>query len=493
MTKRCGALLLLLLAYGVGFAEPAPSSWAITNVRVVDTRTGTVGQPVDVELAGGRISAIRPAGSSPQAMKKHDGTGRFVVPGYWDMHVHVNGNDAEKWMLPMFAVAGVTGVRDMNGDCFWASDCSESMVSMRSLQRRLESGEVLGPRLLAIASAQVVGPRGLGDDAPSWSAPGNAADARRMVHESQKRGADFIKPYTSIPREAYFELLRAASASGLRLSGHVPMSVNVVEAAEGGQLSIEHAVTPALDCSTYSDGLHERYARWAARESEEGNERGYYPKVLASFDSARCDKIISRIAKTRVWYVPTLLTRRFEARSDEKAFREDPRLRLVPTDVRTYWTDDADSQAKLFKEKPEQKRAYVDFYELGVRLTGKMHAAGVPILVGTDALDSYSFPGSGFHDEMLELRKAGLSNAAILRAATLSAAEYLGREAEFGTVEPGKAADLVILNADPVQNIENAAKIEAVVLNGRLLARAERQRIEADVARFAAKLKATAE
>jgi hypothetical protein len=449
-------------------AHGAERELVIRSARLIDVRHGVTSVPVDIYLHDNRIASIHDAGSSlPSGVRTLDARGLFVAPGYWDMHVHVNGHHSDQWMLPMFVAAGVTGVRDMSGDCV-TPGCTENLASMRALQERVSHGEQVGPRILAIASAQVDGPRELQSGAPAWSAPGTPEAARTLVRKFKARGVDFIKPYNSIPRETYFELLRAASAAGLRLSGHVPLSVTTLEAVEGGQLTIEHAVRPALDCAGYADVLHEEYEAWASGRAKDSPNTKNYAKLLESFDERRCDRIIAGIGATRAWYVPTQITRRFEAYADEKAFTEDSRLRFVPREVLAYWQDDIAGQRKRFAEAPAQKAGFVGFYELTLRLTGKMHAAGVPVLVGSDALDSYCFPGSSLHDELLELRKAGLSNAAVMRAATLSAAEFLGREAEFGTVEAGKMADLVLLRADPLVDIANAAKVEAVVLNGRL-------------------------
>ncbi len=474
----------------------------IANVRIIDTRAGRVTEPRDVVLEGSRIVRIvRPRRSQTGGTPVLDGTGRYLSPGFWDMHAHLNWPQySADWPLPMFLVAGVTGVRDMNGDCF-EPQCRGTIASMRSLQADLSAGTIVGPRLLAISSAQIHGPRrgprpGPDPPAPAWVAPGTAADARHLVAELKARGVDSIKPYDTLPREAFFALMNAAKIAGLDVSGHVPMSVTTLEAVQAGLRTIEHAKHPLIDCAEFSDEFHRVFAEWAsghsniiyrswARAADGDVDAGvFYPQLLSTQNDERCRRVIAGVAASGAYYVPTLITRRFEALADEAAFLDDARLRYVPPEVVEEWRRDSANYQARFARSPDEKQTYMAVYERAVRLVADMSAAGVPVMVGTDGTDSYCFPGSGVHDEMRELRRAGLSNAVILRAATWTAAQFQGATAQFGSIEAGKTADLVLLAANPLDDIDNASRVEAVILGGRLFDRNALTALEQRVERY---------
>lgn len=487
--RTAGALIILCAVLMGGTV--AAESLVITNARIVNVADGTVTGPRDVAIEGNRIAAIRDASDpEPAGAQIHDARGAFLTPGFWDMHAHVNSPEyAERWQLPLFLAAGVTGVRDMAGDCL-EPNCGNTVQFTRSLQSRIARGELSGPRILAISSALIHGPREHIEGAQPWTTPGDEAQSRALVQELKRRGVDFIKPYDTLPPVAYFELLRAAREAGLPVSGHVPMAVSVVEAVRAGQSTIEHAKHPLIDCSRYSSTFHRTFASWATGESAsiyaswaggasgEQNLGSYYQPILAEFDQALCDRVIKDIAATKAHYVPTLITRRFEALADRESFLADPRIKTVPPTLRNDWEQDSARYKVRFGASPQEKQAYLDLYELAVQLVGKMHAAGVPILVGTDSPDSYCFPGSGIVDEMRELHRAGLSHAAILRAATLDAAKFMRLEADHGTVERGKIADLVLLESNPLEDIAHAARPRAVVFDGRLLDTQALRRLE---------------
>lgn len=473
--RRAGFGILTVLLVLSSLASWSPRASAATLVlsgtRIVDVKAGRVLPPSDVQIEGERIVRIAAAGRlRPTGARIVDAGGTYLSPGFWDMHAHVNAPDhARQWLMPMMLASGVTAVRDMAGDC-WTEGCEDSIRFMRAMQSEVEAGKLAGPRLVAIGSAVILGPQDREPGMPDWAAPADAQQATRLVHELRKRGVDFIKPYDSMTREAYFAMAREAKKAGLPLGGHVPLSVSTMEALDAGQRTIDHAKHPAFDCSPYTDGVRERYAAWAEQKpgAEAVRMGAYYQPILASYDEKRCAKVIKRMAQSGAYYVPTLITRKFEAFAADPAYLDDARLASVPPRLLADWRADAGRYQERFAKAPAEKQAYMEFYELGVRLVGKAQQAGVRILVGTDVSDSYSFPGSGYHDEFLELSKAGLSNPEILKAATWRAAEFLHRTADFGSVETGKVADLVLLEADPLADIGNARRIRAVVRGGEL-------------------------
>jgi hypothetical protein len=442
----------------------------ITQVRIIDVAQGKVLPASTVVIKNGRIARIQSVNQEVPPGQVLNADNAFLVPGFWDMHAHVNDfepRNAREWLLPSMLVAGVTGVRDLSGDC-WQEGCAENIKAMRELQYQLNTGAQLGPRLLAIGSGIVNGPRELEDNAPAWSAPADAAQAVRLVHELKARGVDFIKPYDSMPREVYMALIREARVQGIPIGGHIPLSVTTVEALEMGQWSIEHARHPLLDCSTASDDFHAKYARWTAQAGRAPrlSASKFYHEILQGFDAARCTAIITQMAQAQSYYVPTIITRKFEAYADDPSFNQDTRLSSVPKSILESWQEEVAQYTGRFKASSRDKQDFVRFYQLGREWVGQAWRAGVPILVGTDTPDSYCFPGASFHDELVELSAAGMSNAAILRAATLSAAQFLERENDFGSVTEGKVADLLLLTANPLDDIRHTQRIKAVVFKG---------------------------
>src|SRR5687767_10141695 len=202
--RTTAALIVLCAALLAGNVDA--ESLIITNARVVNVADGTVSRPRDVAIEGNRIVAIRDASHpEPAGVRIHDAGGGFLTPGFWDMHAHVNSPEyAERWQLPLFLAAGVTGVRDMAGDCL-EPNCRNTVQFTRSLQSRIAHGELSGPRILAISSALIHGPREHIEGTQPWTTPGDEAQSRALVQELKRRGVDFIKPYDTLPPAAYFE------------------------------------------------------------------------------------------------------------------------------------------------------------------------------------------------------------------------------------------------------------------------------------------------
>jgi len=355
-----------------------------------------------------------------------DGSGKFLIPGLWDFHVHALFDpEAARTFLPRFVAAGVTGIRDMGG----------SLEVLRAVRWALLAGTLVGPRIVA-AGAVIDGPEPVD---PSVSiAVGDSATASAALDSLVRAGADFVKVYTLLPREVYFVLLREAWRRGLTVAGHVPESVSVREAADSGQRSIEH--------------LRDEVEPLCARAADPS-----------------CSRLLDTLRARGTWLVPTLVVLRVKAILDDSSLVRDPRLGAVPPFVRGGWEGIRERAQERPADYWRERRARF-FDELA--LTGAAWRAGVPLLAGTDAGALFTYPGSSLHDELVQLVRAGLTPAAALRAATLDPARFLGAADSMGTVAAGKVADLVLLDADPLADIRNTQRIAAVVLRGRRLDRA---------------------
>jgi imidazolonepropionase-like amidohydrolase len=454
--------LILLGLSTVGRTEPSPQQPApplvFMHVTVIDA-TGAPPQPdMTVVITGDRIAEIGLTQHVRIPDEAHvvDATGKFLIPGLWDMHVHWNLTD----FLPLFIANGVTGVRLMWG-----------MPLHHTWRQDIERGTLLGPRM-SIASPIVDGPN------PIW--PGsmvvrNAAEGRQAVTQLQQAGAEFIKVYSLLPRDAYFAIADEARQQGLPFAGHVPYAVSAAEAAEAGQHSIEHLTGILEACSTREEEVRrervEAFMRRAPgqRLPNPARLRPLLRMMLETFSPEKATALFARLKHHQTWQCPTLTVLRSSAFLDDPTFRNDPRLKYMPAQIRTQWEPATDFR---FQARTEDDFALARLvYQKQVELVGMMHRAGVEVLAGTDVLNPYCFPGFSLHDELELLVQAGLTPLEALQAATRNPARFLGKETAWGTVEQGKMADVVLLDANPLENIRHTRAIRAVVLNGRLLDR----------------------
>jgi imidazolonepropionase-like amidohydrolase len=435
--SRLIALLLLALAPACapGRIGSAPlADLAIVQVTIVDVQSGALLPDQTVLIAGDRIQAV---GSStglhvPSGARVVPARGKYLIPGLWDMHAHTDGEPGTREIyFPRWIARGVTGIRDMAGDCFDPCDDTDTRAEhVQQWRRAITEGTLLGPRIVA-SSALIDGPWPVHAGSVAVS---NEAEARRAVEQMKNRGADFLKVYSLLPREAYFALAHDANQQGIRFAGHVPEAVSVEEAVRAGQASMEHLFGIMEACSTRESEIREARQQ-AASQFETLSEfdrimlsYGRTAAALESYSEEKCAPHLEVLAAHRSWQVPTLFVLR--------------------------------KPSFFFTEEALRNR---------LNLVGALHRAGVPILAGTDAGEEEI--GSSLHEELALLVEAGLSPVEALRAATRNAAEYLDLADSLGAVQKGAIADLVLLEANPLEHIHNTQRIDAVVLNGRYLDR----------------------
>jgi imidazolonepropionase-like amidohydrolase len=415
--KAVTALLVSLVLPALLPVPPPPARrpLALTHLTVIDGTGAKPRRDQTVVIAGDRIAAIGRSGRLrlPADTQTLDATGRFLIPGLWDMHVHI----AAKFYLPLFVANGVTGVRTMDGD-----------PEYRRWRREVEAGRAIGPRMV-ISSPIMDGPKSFNDDSVKLA---NADEARAAVRKARQEGAEFIKVYDMVPRDAYFALIDEARQQGLPVAGHVPLSITPEEASDAGQVSIEHL--------TQMDDL-----------SLDGRGRG------------RTTALIARFRKNHTWQCPTLVMTRSYVSLRDPTITNDPRVMYVSPGRREFFRKVKD--AGLSDQEQAARRR---IYQKKLAMVNMMQRAGVGILAGTDLANPYLYPGFSLHDELAILVEAGLTPLEALQTATRNPARFLGREKEVGTVQQGKRADLVLLDDDPLADIHNTTKIRAVVANGRL-------------------------
>jgi hypothetical protein len=468
LAARLAAPLLALMAsfQACRRADANDAVLAITHVTVVNA-ADTPRPDQTVVVRGRRITAVGASAEVPvpRGARVVDGRGRYLIPGLWDMHVHAFSAGFARFAGPLFVAYGVTGVRDMG----WFVD------SARHWQIQVALGRVVGPRV--VVGGRLDGP----DNRAPWVArAANASQARHAVDSLHRAGADFIKVYSALPREAYFAAADAARRAGVPLAGHVPYAVDVVEAMAAGQRSIEHEDDLLRSCSADGEALRrELLTQDPAAPSDVAlaTVRDQARRMRDGFDARRCAAAAAAIVRAGGWLTPTLVVYQPYASPSDTAVLHPDAQRLVPGALRAEWA------RRLRRAGPEDSTTVRAYFSLA--RTGAWHRGGVRLLAGTDAPLPRLVPGLSLHDELALLVRAGLTPAEALRAATLSPAEYLGAADSLGAVARGKVADLVLLDADPLRDIRNTTRIHAVVTNGRYLDRTALDALLAGVARDA--------
>jgi len=482
-------------------SRPAPAQGAtekpvvIRDVTVIDVVQGVARPGMTIVAHGAHLTAVTAtAGAAiPTGAIVIEATGKYVIPGLWDMHAHLGHLQSKQLVteldLPLYVAHGVTGVRDMAGCLAEEEEDIPDIVcnaTRRGISRDVAANRLVAPRVIAVASVQVNGPvqrrwgwrGGWGaENRPPFFNPGTVPEGRRLAHFLASRwDLDFVKIYNGIPREAYFAFMEEAKSVGLSAAGHVPYAVSVIEASDAGQRSIEHAFRLVWDCSPAGVSFREWMVSEMARKPElratsQLLNTTIRSEMVRQHSPAMCDEVFQHLTRNDTWYCPTHVTRKFEAFAGDPGYMNDPRLKYVTKARKQAWLEDADEMVKI-DPTPEGRRAFQEMYTLGLEITKRAHAAGVKILAGSDTPDSYIFPGSGLLDELEALARAGLSPADVLKAATINPAAFMGDSALYGSIHPGKVADLVLLDRDPLQDIRATRAVWSVMLNGRLFDRA---------------------
>jgi hypothetical protein len=382
-----------------------------------------------------------------------DGTGKYLIPGLWDMHVHTWDYEST---FPLYVANGVTGVRDMFGppdaNKFRAEMAAKTIVAphMNLASPILDGHPPVWPDSIEVTSTE---------------------QAMKVVDEQKQKGADFIKVYSRLSRDAYFAIIAASARVGIPVEGHVPIQVSAWEASDAKQKSFEHLYGVAMACSTREDELQARTLPTASMK-----ERALITAEAArSYSEPKCNRLFDRLKTNGNWQVPTLTVLRSFSLLNDSHFAEDERLRYFDGKFRDWLTAKDDFRLKSWTSADFALEG--ELFEFSKKLVGAMFRSGVPLLAGTDTGNPYCFPGFSLHDELALLVESGVSPLGALQAATRNAALFMDTSDKYGSVTPGKMADLVLLDADPLKDIHNTTKISEVFLAGKEFDRAALDRM----------------
>jgi imidazolonepropionase-like amidohydrolase len=434
--------VVLLIALAPNPAR-AQREVAITNVSVIDANDSMPRAGQTVIIRGNRIVAVGAARGIRVSRDAQiiDGRRRFLIPGLWDMHVHtaVIGG---RHVLGLYIANGVTAVRDMAG----------SWDTLTTWRRQIAEGRLVGPRLLAS------GPYLEGGDIPIPHLLARTPDeARAAVDSLVAMGVDLVKVHSRLTPGTFFAIARRARERGVAFAGHVPRAVGAAAASDSGQRSIEHMLAVPIPCTpAESIALEPRFAVQGA---------------LGRCSSEDLAPLYAKFVRNETWITPTLTAAYEIAIWPNRDLPGDTLARHVPSALRAY-------VAEIFpmpKDVPPNADV-VGRAIFGKRLTqvSAMRRAGVRILTGTDAPLRNSPPGFGLHEELTLLARGGLSPFEIIRAATFEPAAFFKMLDSAGTIAPGKLADLVLLDANPLEDIRNTRRIHTVFANGRVFGSRQR-------------------
>ncbi|HEY4335938.1 MAG TPA: amidohydrolase family protein [Puia sp.] len=463
--KKIILIGLALSIWQAGFSQTAVKKYTlvIRNANVVDVATGKIIRNQLLAISGDTIKAVDDTKNVAKykADRQVDAAGKYVMPGLWDMHIHLRGGDstieANKALLPLFLAYGVTTVRECGGDI------TPSVLTWR---KQTAEGSLVGPRIFT-AGPKLDGPHGVWAGSIPVVTPQEVTAA---LDSLQKIKVDFVKIYDSkISGDAYLEIIRQAKKRGMRVTGHMPYTVELKEAAALGMDGSEHLYYVFKSCSSKEDSIT------AVIRQSEHNPRpiGLFqalPSLYNTFDSVKAAALFRYLASKKFSITPTLYISRTLAGIKTTDHSQDSLLQYIdPKIVATY-----QGRIRGAKRQSDEGTRFTEKYAaLVTSLVPKMFAAGVNIVAGSDcgASNSYVYPGESIHGEIKLLVAAGLTPAQALQASVVNGSKFFGVQKFFGSLRPGKCSDLIMLDRNPLEDISAIDQLNSVVSHGKMYTR----------------------
>jgi imidazolonepropionase-like amidohydrolase len=409
---------------------------AFVDVNVVPMDTPVVLEHQTVVVVNGLISEVSLSSITevPNHAQIINGTGKFLIPGLADMHVHISNQDE----FLLFIANGVTTVNNMFGytECLaWRSD--------------IERGDILGPTIYT--SGPII------DGNPPFiegsTVVETAAEAKRVVVAQKSAGYDFIKVYDFLTQDAYAAILLAAEENGIPVVGHVPDKVGLSGVLASGQKSIEHLRGYAPALASYPDKVTFGTEDWAMA------------------DTSKMHNLAEATRDAGVWNCPTLVVSQKWVQPDEqRELLAMPVMRYISPEVRAEW-DPSNNYLSYFTA--EKLAAVKGSHRQRSMMTRALHESGARLLLGTDSGNPFVVAGFSVHEELANLVDSGLTPYEALLTGTRNAAEFVDAPKKFGVVTTGARADLILTKHNPLDDIDAVAKSEGVMVRGVWLPRKE--------------------
>jgi len=470
MNKFAAAMLAASLFGAVHAAEKIAVDLALSQATLIDVAAGTRVRGQTVLLSGDTIVAVvKDADLKRYAPKKRITLpGKYLMPGLWDTHVHFGGGEAlieeNRQLLPLYLAHGITSVRDCAGDL------SDTVLAWR---RQIADGKMAGPTIFAS------GPK-LEGLKPMWKGTlevGSPAEVGKALDQLQAQHVDFVKiTENTMTPETYLAALRQATARGMRTSAHLPGQIPLAQAVEAGLGTVEHQ-SYLLRASTPREA---ELAGQAAAGKLTG--RDVMRLSLESYDEASARRAFRHMARHGTAVVPTLWGSRITAYLDQESHHADDYLKYIGKGLRASYAWRVERAAQDGLDAIALRHA---IFEQSAKLLPLLAQEGVSIIAGTDAgfLNSYNYPGQALHDEIALYVRYGLTPHQALQSAVVNGPRFLGKLDRYGSIASGKAADLLVLDADPLADIRATRAIHMVISRGEVHDRARLDRMLEDTRR----------
>lgn len=454
MTKLSSLFLMftLFLIVGCKTENKITYNTVLKDGSLIDLENGSI-KKADIFITDGRIVAVTTDTLLPNYTAKNsvDASGKFILPGFWDNHVHFRGGDslieANKRFLRLFIANGITTVRDAGGDL---------TTAVMQWKKAIENNDLVGPTIFT-SGPKIDGP------GATWAGSlevENQEDINKALDSLQAIPTDFVKIYDSkISGENYINTIRAAEKRGLITSGHMPFTVTLQETLDAGIDAVEHLYYIMKGCSTEEAAITQQL---------QDNKISFWnamPILQYTYEDSVAKQTFQHLKQKNVFVVPTLHIGHTLSYLDEVDHSEDAYLKYMSPGIqKTY--EGRINRAKNATEKAIQDRKELDTFFKKLALT--LNQNDVSLLAGSDsgAFNSYTYPGISLHKEMEAMVEAGISPLDALKASAYNGAKFLKKDSDYGSLQTGKLADIVILNKNPLENIQNTRDIYMVLKNG---------------------------
>ncbi len=432
----------------------------ITNANIVDAVNNKVVPHRLIAISGDTIQAI----DDMRKLKRYkadqyvNAGNKYILPGLWDMHVHFRGGDslvdANKKLLPLFLAYGITTVRDCGGDI------TSSVMAWRE---QIAQGILSGPKIFT-SGPKIDGPKATWAGSLEVETPEQISKA---LDSLQKLHVDFVKLYDSkISKEAFFETISQAEKRGMKTSGHMPYTAKLTEAVERGLDASEHLYYIFKACSAKEDSI----TNAIIQSQNTAKPIGLFaalPALYDTYDAATAEKLFKYLAQQRFSIVPTLFISKTLGEIKERDHGSDSLLPYIDKKIQATYAGRVNSA----KRQSDDATLFMKKYAAKVSsLLPQMNDAGINIMAGSDcgAYNSFVYPGESLHEELKLLVASGLTPAQALQSATMNGAKFMGVANFYGSIQKGKSSDLVVVDGNPLTDINVIDRIDMVLTNGRL-------------------------
>lgn len=430
----------------------------IKNANTIDVLTGQVNAAMSIGIRNDSIVYMGNNSKGYSAIETIDAKGKYVIPGLWDMHVHFRGGDdlieENKNLLPLFVANGITGVREAGGDM------TSEIFKWRT---EIENGSMIGPKIYT-SGPKLDGPRA------TWAGSipvVTKEDAVIAIDSLEQMNVDFIKLYDSrITKEAYIWILEEAERRGIRTSGHMPFTVMLEDAVSAGLGSVEHLYYVLKGSSTAEqkvteDNINRKAGFW-----------GSMTTLMDTYSEEQAQKTFKILVDNDTYVTPTMHIGNTLSYLDRDDHSNDEYLQYIGDGIIETYQGRIRSAARASEDFVAMRHRLNTAFK---NLVPKMGAAGVSLLAGSDsgASNSYTYQGISLHQELAALVEAGLPPLEALKAATINGAKFLRVEDFYGTLEVGKSGDVLILDANPLDDITNTQRINTLVLQSKTFSSAD--------------------